>query len=339
MLIQTGLLWWACWLVMTILASRHRRSGQGTAMMPSALHRPYPAVPRRQLAWLRDCRVAPHCWSGRQKGAGPLRLLSRVALAIGCSIVALCIDVLVNVVASRAWPWTVSLAVIIAAATVGVGVDPRVSRKFSRSFRVAYGEASVDDFAIAGIVNGLVEQITGLRPGHTDSAAAAQHLSQVLRQAGRVLLVIDGVWTQRQLLPFLVGAKLCVRLVTTRNQELLLENTTPVLVGPMSADQARELLSRGLPPDTVASLTESGILDLAVSGAWRWPLVLAILNKVLLARVREGRSPAEALRGIFDHVSVHGLRSADELRVAVAPEESELVRRALESGLALLNEG
>ena len=336
-----------------------------------------------------------------------MRLLSRVALAIGCSIVALCIDVLVNVVASRAWPWTVSLAVIIAAATVGVGVDalrqrlksvrreggtklaawpgddglvvrpeemtqivtaiknrrprpnvvilwgpggygkstlalvaatdPRVSRKFSRSFRVAYGEASVDDFAIAGIVNGLVEQITGLRPGHTDSAAAAQHLSQVLRQAGRVLLVIDGVWTQRQLLPFLVGAKLCVRLVTTRNQELLLENTTPVLVGPMSADQARELLSRGLPPDTVASLTESGILDLAVSGAWRWPLVLAILNKVLLARVREGRSPAEALRGIFDHVSVHGLRSADELRVAVAPEESELVRRALESGLALLN--
>ena len=104
----------------------------------------------------------------------------------------------------------------------------------------------------------------------------------------------------------------------------------------MAPDQARELLSRGLPPEAVASLTESGILDLAVSGTCHWPLVLTILNKVLLARVKESRPPAEALRGIFDHVSVHGLERADELRVAVAPEESELVRRCLESGLALL---
>jgi WD40 repeat protein len=217
-----------------------------------------------------------------------------------------------------------------------VATDRSIGKKFSGVYLVRCGEDAVTDFAIAGVVNGLLEDITGRRPGYTDPQTAGQHLGQVLGQLGKILLLVDNVWTQQQVLPFLVGARKCTRLVTTRMPDLPLTGATRVNVGPMSAVQSRELLLRGLAPDQ-AVLVEADLLEEVISRTWHWPLLLGMLNKALLTRVREGRAPDAALRGILECISARGPQGADKLDVGLGlGTQSVLVESTLDAGLPLL---
>ena len=109
--------------------------------------------------------------------------------------------------------------------------------------------------------------------------------------------MLDDVWEPEQLAPFTVGGKKCARLVTTRVPELLAGRGIAVRVDQMSAEQARALLTAGLPPLDEAVVT--GLL--AVTG--RWPLLLRLVNKILAdyaqvaamhGRVRAGGGAAGA---------------------------------------------
>jgi hypothetical protein len=96
--------------------------------------RPYP-----EGSWL-GCAIGEiRLTVGAGDRKGGVETLGRVALAIGCGIVALCIDVLVNIVASRVWLWTISLAVIIAAATAGA--------RLSRWYRLWRSQARTVSFS------------------------------------------------------------------------------------------------------------------------------------------------------------------------------------------------
>lgn len=70
---------------------------------------------------------------------------------------------------------------------------------------------------VTGLVLDLVEMLDpgGKRPGFQDVTTASGHLGVVIGEA-RILLVIDDVWREAQLRPFLRGGPNCVRLVTTR---------------------------------------------------------------------------------------------------------------------------
>jgi hypothetical protein len=74
------------------------------------------------------------------------------------------------------------------------------------------------------------------------------------------------VWAPEQLAPFVEGGKRCARLITTRVPELAGRGTA-VRVDQMSPEQARALLTSGLPPLDPAVV--QGLL--AVTG--RWPLL------------------------------------------------------------------
>ena len=78
-----------------------------------------------------------------------------------------------------------------------------------------------------------------------------------------------------QLAPFAEGGKRCARLVTTRMPELLAGRGVAVPVDQMSPEQARALLTAGLPP--LDEKVVQGLL--AVTG--RWPLLLRLVNKIL----------------------------------------------------------
>ena len=71
------------------------------------------------------------------------------------------------------------------------------------------------------------------------------------------------------------GRQACARLVTTRVPELLAGRGAAVRVDQMSPEQARALLTSGLPP------LDEAVVDglLAVTG--RWPLLLRLVNKIL----------------------------------------------------------
>ena len=217
-----------------------------------------------------------------------------------------------------------------------VCTNPAVSKKYSRVCMVRCGEEAVSGPAIAGLVNELVFRLTGDRPTDPDPETAGQYLGQVLGRFGKVLLWVDDVWTEQQVEPFLVGAKKCTRLVTTRNSALLLHSATRVHVGRMSDRQARDLLLRGIPPSVTHSF-DTALLDRVISRTWHWPLILDLLNTVLARRLDAGYSPDAALEEILGHLAARGPRGAEDIDVQPGPQaQSELVKSVLSAGLTLL---
>jgi hypothetical protein len=166
-----------------------------------------------------------------------------------------------------------------------VCADRRVRRHFGgRVHVVSLGRDLRAAAAIADKVNEVIELVTGEKATFTDPQLAGQRLGSVLGNGPRRLLALDDVWRPEQLEPFVQGGDQCCRLVTTRVAGLLAGRGVTVEVDQMSSDQARQLLTRDLPPLGVGA--QRGLL--AVTG--RWPLLLRLVNKVLA----QDAAPAEA---------------------------------------------
>ena len=157
-----------------------------------------------------------------------------------------------------------------------VCADRRVRRRFGgRVYLVTVGRDVRGAAAIAAKVNDVIKLVAGEDATFTDPQLAGQQLGALLDAGPRRLLVLDDVWEPEQLAPFTEGGKRCARLVTTRVPELLAGRGAAVRVDQMSPEQARALLTSGLPPLDPAVVT--GLL--AVTG--RWPLLLRLVNKIL----------------------------------------------------------
>ena len=128
---------------------------------------------------------------------------------------------------------------------------------------------------ISAKVNDVIKLVTAEAATFTDPQLAGQQLGALLDAGPRRLLVLDDVWEPEQLAPFAEGGKRCARLVTTRMPELLAGRGVAVPVDQMSPEQARALLTAGLPP--LDEKVVQGLL--AVTG--RWPLLLRLVNKIL----------------------------------------------------------
>ncbi len=172
-----------------------------------------------------------------------------------------------------------------------VCADPRVRRRFrGRVHLVTVGRDVRGAEAIAARVNDVIKLITGEDATFTNPEDAGRRLGSLLDAGPRRLLALDDVWSPEQLAPFTEGGKACARLVTTRMPELLAGRGKAVQVDQMSPEQARALLTSGLPPLDTAVV--QGLL--AVTG--RWPLLLRLVNKILAdyARVDTDASAVSA---------------------------------------------
>ena len=144
--------------------------------------------------------------------------------------------------------------------------------------------------AIAAKVNDVIKLVAGEDATFTDPQLAGRRLGSLLDAGPRRLLVLDDVWEPEQLAPFTEGGKRCARLVTTRVPELLAGRGVAVRVDQMSPEQARALLTSGLPPLDPAVV--QGLL--AVTG--RWPLLLRLVNKILADYARVAADVSDARR-------------------------------------------
>jgi hypothetical protein len=157
-----------------------------------------------------------------------------------------------------------------------VCADRRVRRRFAgRVHLVTVGRDVRGAAAVAAKINDVIKLVSGEDATFTDPHLAGQQLGSLLEAGPRRLLVLDDVWEPEQLSPFTEGSKRCARLVTTRVPGLLAGRGTAVRVDQMSPEQARALLTSGLPQLDPA--VADGLL--AVTG--RWPLLLRLVNKVL----------------------------------------------------------
>lgn len=151
-------------------------------------------------------------------------------------------------------------------------------------------------------------------------------------------MIIDDVWTEEQLSAFPVAGR-CARLVTTRNSSLVTGTAVPVKVDQMSDRQARDLVTSGLPfmgHDAAAALVE-------VSG--RWPLLLRLVNRNLVARGKLSADINAAALELLDELRTGGvLQLADPqsaggtpLDVADPDQRRRAVRATIEASAGLLD--
>jgi hypothetical protein len=122
--------------------------------------------------------------------------------------------------------------------------DERVQETFHDGILwVTLGENPGD---LTAKVNDLIRILSPQEPGFANVEAASVRFAEFLVERV-MLLVIDDVWNEAHLKPFLRGGKRCSRLITTRNNATLPPDAHHVKVDAMAPSEAVSLLGSGLP--------------------------------------------------------------------------------------------
>ena len=236
--------------------------------------------------------------------------------------------------------------------------DPEVRFEFSDGIvRVEIGKERGD---VTGLISDLIERLDpdGERPGFTDPVTASEYLGELIGES-RLLLVIDDVWREAQLRPFLRGGPNCVRLVTTRLPYVLKAvRHTEVLIDEMRAAEAAHLIAMNLP--VAGEPGAAGRLAQLADRLGNWPQMLAVANGWLRDRVEKHERMADAIARferrlakdgpfVFDPkdetqrnrairlciaASVEDLDAAEAMRfgeLAILPEDEDVPLSAIEA--------
>jgi hypothetical protein len=186
--------------------------------------------------------------------------------------------------------------------------DPDVKREFSGGVLWLRLGKEVDD--VTGRILELIGLIDPDQRGLaiTDVNTAAELLADTIGDA-RILLVIDDVWREAQLRPFLRGGPNCVRLVTTRIPQALPADHVAIRIDQMTECQALTTLAIRLPGANDAAM-KVRLVELA----WRlglWAQMLAIANGWIVSRVNKGTKPADAIAEFEGRLTRRGLTGFD----------------------------
>jgi WD40 repeat protein len=224
--------------------------------------------------------------------------------------------------------------------------DPDVRFEFTDGIvRVEIGKERSD---VAGLVTDLIERLDPerKRPSFTDIVTASEYLGELIGES-RLLLVIDDVWREAQLRPFLRGAPNCVRLVTTRVPGELPRSHVPIKVDEMRDAEAVALVSRGLPVETdpVARVRLAALAKRLEN----WAQALSMANRWIYGRVSLGEKLTEAIERYDERLKKRGLTGFDPkdekqrdraigICIEVSLEDLDAGERALFGELAVLPE-
>ena len=143
---------------------------------------------------------------------------------------------------------------------------------------------------LAATIGELCAALSGASPATADPMLAGARLGELLDEREPALLVLDDVWRAEQLAPFLIGGTACRRLVTTRNAGVAPRGGRAVVVGHMTAEEARRTLTAGL--DELPAGVVSRLLE--ITG--RWAVLLGLVNGTILDQVRLGATAEQAGR-------------------------------------------
>ncbi len=179
----------------------------------------------------------------------------------------------------------------------------------------------------------FIETLTGARPGFQTINAGAAALGEALGER-RILMIVDDAWLEQDLRPFLQGGRNSTRLITTRLNRVLPVDAFRQPVDAMKGDEARELLSGGLPKEDVVAQSQA-LSDLAAR-LGEWAQLLKIVNGFLRDRVVNVRQPmSEAIAAVNKRLDVKGLVAFDP---RVETDRTKAIARTIGVSLELLSE-
>ncbi|MER7497974.1 NB-ARC domain-containing protein, partial [Streptomyces pharetrae] len=214
----------------------------------------------------------------------------------------------------------------------------RVRRRFrSRVYPVTVGREVRGRAAVAAKVAEVTRFITGDATEFDDPDLAGRHLGRLLDQRPAILLVLDDVWEEEQLAPFVHGGRRCVRLVTTRNPALLPSGARRIPVDQMSLAQARAVLTWELPP------LPGAVIDGLLQVTGRWALLLRLTNRLIAEQIAAGADPAACAEQILRRLREHGPVAVDGPATAWDLDDPRLrnqaARASIEAATTLLPPG
>ncbi|MGW8359248.1 NB-ARC domain-containing protein [Streptomyces wedmorensis] len=215
--------------------------------------------------------------------------------------------------------------------------QPKVRKRFPGGiWFITIGRDVRGRAAVAAKVAAEMVRITGVEStAGDDPEQAGVQLGKLLASMPRTLLVIDDVWEEEQLRPFLIGAeRRCVRLITTRSPKVLPAHAARITVDRMTYAQARLMLTKGLP-----HLPEQTVIDDLVEATGRWVLLLRIANRVMQDQLSTGADADTAGRRLLDRLRVHGPAASDpqkDFNLDDTDERNRAVRASLAAATELL---
>jgi len=183
--------------------------------------------------------------------------------------------------------------------------------------------------ALAERISNLILALTGKQLPFSDPHSAGAELGRVIEGRGPVLLVVDDVWEESQLRPFLISGRACKRLITTRASEVVPFGGAQVLVDAMSPSEALELAGDdvpALPEETGASLAKA---------TGHWPVLLNLVNRTLRRRVERGQPPHIAATEIASLLARSGPTALDAARPS---DRTHAIKSTMEASIGLLDE-
>lgn len=207
--------------------------------------------------------------------------------------------------------------------------DPEIRESFYDG--ALWVEVGAHPENLTASVTDLVERLTGARPGVEDLNSAGAELGRALGEL-RILLIIDDVWREHDLLPFLRGGKRTTRLITTRNGSLLPQDVAVSQVNAMTPDEALVLLSSGLPVSDVDQC-KSDLQSLAAE-LGEWPLLLGLANSRLRFDCRSGRPVRDAVSHAHERYHKRGVTAFD---ARSEQDRNNAVAATIEVSLELLS--
>jgi hypothetical protein len=170
--------------------------------------------------------------------------------------------------------------------------------------------------ALVGRVLELINALTGERPVIESLDMARAKLSEAIGDL-YILLVVDDVWDETHLKPFLAKNKHNACLITTRNSDAIKDDSiAKQAIDKMKPIEAVELLGAGIDPDAVKS--QAVHLRHLARELREYPLVLALANTQIANLMTDiGLSLPEALSLAQETLSEQGVLGFDD----TSPEE------------------
>jgi len=208
--------------------------------------------------------------------------------------------------------------------------EPEVKARFPGGVLWVTVGQDVDGADLAGKINDLCEALSGARPTLVDADSAGFRLSELLSDRPDTLLVIDDIWDEAQLHPFLRRAPACTRLVTTRIRNVLPHEAAAIAVDAMEHDEARHLLTSELPP-----LSEDGVGRL-LELTGRWPVLLSLVNAAIRRKVARDTQVGHAMTKVEERLRARGPTAFDIRR---GTDRKQAVAATVEASLDPLGEG
>jgi hypothetical protein len=182
------------------------------------------------------------------------------------------------------------------------------------------------------LVNAITElyvALTSERPAFVSVGDAAAALREVLISR-RSIHVIDDIWSEEALEPFLRGGPQCATLITTRNRDVARRARHVVSVEELSPYDAVEMLTAYFPEGTPDARMFLERLAERVGGL---PLLLHMVGSALRDRLIRGDTVEGALQHVNNALDRRGLvafdrdrtllRSFDPILENLTPEERE----------------